>query len=245
LKHLHRLIVNSATYKQSSKITPLLQAKDPYNRLLARGARFRVESEIVQDIALFASDLLNLKIGGPSVHPPIPRNVADQVYGGLSWPESAGEDRYRRGLYTFWKRALPFPTLLAFDSPTAEFACSRRVRSNTPLQALTTLNENTFVQAAQAMALRVMKEGGTDNRQRATYAFRLATARKPTERELKSILDFWDEQYRYFEDRTASALQVAVADVKDVPPDVNLHKVAAWMMVSRAILNLDETITKE
>jgi Protein of unknown function (DUF1553) len=110
-------------------LTPELLAKDPYNRLLARGPRFRVDGEVVQDIALFASGLLNLKVGGPSVRPPIPASVADTVYGGFSWPESTNENRYRRGLYTFWKRALPFPTLLAFDAPTAEFACPRRVRS--------------------------------------------------------------------------------------------------------------------
>jgi len=245
VKSLHRLIVQSATYRQSSNVSPSLLAHDPYNRLLARGPRFRVEAEIVQDIALSASGLLNPKIGGPSVRPPIPPSVGDTVYGGFSWPESAGEDRYRRGMYTFWKRSLPFPSLIAFDAPTAETSCPRRVRSDTPLQALTTLNEKMFVEAAQAMGLRVLKEGGRDDPSRATYAFRLCTGRAPTARELKSLLRFWEEQYRYFEDRSAAALAVAVPDVKNVPPEVNLHKVAAWAMVSRAILNLDETITKE
>jgi hypothetical protein len=244
-KHLHRVIVNSATYKRSSRTTPDLLERDAYNRLLARGPRFRVEAEIVQDIALSVSGLLNPKIGGPSVYPPIPGSVADQVYGGFRWPETQGEDRYRRGMYTFWKRALPFPALLAFDAPTADTSCTRRIRSNTPLQALVTLNERTYVEAAQAMGLRVMKEGGADNRSRASYAFRLATGRAPTERELKSLLNFWEEQYRHFEDRSAAALQVALASSTNVPPDVNIHKVAAWAMVSRAILNLDETITKE
>ena len=245
VKSLHRLIVQSATYRQSSRLSPELSARDPYNRLLARGPRFRVEAETVQDIALSASGLLNGKIGGASVRPPIPPSVADTVYGGFSWPENTGDDRYRRGMYTFWKRSLPFPSLVAFDAPTAENSCPRRVRSNTPLQALTTLNEKTFVEAAQAMGLRVLKEGGRDARSRAAFAFLLGTARPPTERELKSLLRFWDEQYRYFEERTAAALAVAVPDIKNVPPDVNLHEVAAWAMVSRAILNLDETITKE
>jgi mono/diheme cytochrome c family protein len=245
VKHVHRLIVTSATYRQSSKVIPELLSKDPYNRLLARGPRFRVEAEIVQDIALAASGLLNPKIGGPSVRPPIPGNMADQVYGGLSWPESAGEERYRRGMYTFWKRSLPFPSLLAFDAPPAEGSCTRRMRSNTPLQALTTLNEKTFVEAAQAMGLRVYKDGGNDERSRATYAFRLATGRAPTEAELKSLLAFWEEQYRYFEDRTADALKVGAISATNPPANVNLHKVAAWAMVSRTILNLDETITKE
>src|SRR5262249_40291703 len=143
------------------------------------------------------------------------------------------------------KRSLPFPTLTAFDAPSGETSCPRRVRSNTPLQALTTLNEKTFVEAAQAMALRVLKEGGEDDRSRAIYAFRLVTGRTPDAEELKKLLRFWDEQYRYFEDRTAAALQVAVPVVTNAPPDVNLHKVAAWAMVSRALLNLDESVTKE
>jgi mono/diheme cytochrome c family protein len=245
LKHLHRLIVHSATYRQSSRVTPELLARDPYNRLLARGPRFRVEAEIVQDIALAASGLLNPKVGGPSVYPPVPASVADQVYGGFSWPESQGRDRYRRAMYTFWKRAQPFPAMLAFDAPPAENSCTRRVRSNTPLQALVTLNEKTFVEAAQAMGLRVLREGGPDDRVRAIHAFRLCTGRAPTEAELKSILAFWEEQHRRFEEDTASALRVALPVVTNVPPAVNLHKAAAWAMVSRTLLNLDETITKE
>jgi hypothetical protein len=244
LKHLHRLIVTSQTYKQSSRVTPDALARDAYNKWLARGARFRVESEIIQDIALSASGLLNPKIGGPSVRPPIPASVGDTVYGGFSWPESTGEDRYRRGMYTFWKRALPFPSMLSFDAPTADSSCTRRTRSNTPLQALTTLNEKTFVEAAQAMGLRVYREGGNDERSRATYAFRLGTGRTPSERELNSLVKFYEEQYRYFEDRTLDALKVGSAST-NYPPNVNLHKVAAWAMVSRAVLNLDETITKE
>ncbi len=244
LKHLHRLIVTSATYKQSSRMNAESLARDPYNHLLARGPRFRVESEIVQDIALAASGLLNPKIGGPSVRPPIPASVGDTVYGGFSWPETAGEERYRRGMYTFWKRALPFPSMLAFDAPTADSSCTRRVRSNTPLQALTTLNEKTFVEAAQAMGLRVYREGGGDERSRANYAFRLCAGRAPSERELSSLLKFYDEQLEYFEERTTDALKVGSAST-NFPPNVNMHKVAAWAMVSRAILNLDETITKE
>ncbi len=245
MKHLHRLIVSSATYRQSSKVSPELLAKDAYNRLLARGPRFRVESEIVQDIALSASGLLNPRIGGPSVHPPIPASVGDTVYGGFSWPESTGDDRYRRGMYTFWKRALPFPSMLAFDAPTADSSCTRRVRSNTPLQALTTLNEKTFVEAAQAMGLRVYREGGEDETARARYAFQLCTGRAPSDRELKALLSFYDEQFRYFEERTTDALKVGSSSQTNLPPNVNMHKVAAWAMVSRAILNLDETITKE
>jgi mono/diheme cytochrome c family protein len=245
IKHLQRLIVTSATYRQSSRVTPEIYAKDQFDRLLERGPRVRVDAEEVQDIALSVSGLLNPAIGGPSVFPPIPASVGDTVYSGFSWSESKGEERYRRGLYTFWKRSLPFPSLAAFDAPSAETSCPRRARSNTPLQALTTLNEKTFVEAAQAMAVRVLREGGPDERARARYAFRLCTARMPTPSELEKLLAFWHEQYNHFENDTADAVKVASPDLTNMPPEINLHKVAAWAMVSRAILNLDETISKE
>src|SRR5206468_11793348 len=159
--------------------------------------------------------------GGPSVFPPIPATVGDTSYGGFYWPETKGEDRYRRGLYTFWKRSLPFPALAAFDDPSRETACPRRLRSNTPLQALTTLNERTFVEAAQAMALRILKEGGPDDRSRVSYAFELCTARKPTVSELTKLMNFWQEQYDYFENHSSSAVNVAVSDLKEMPEDVN------------------------
>jgi hypothetical protein len=245
LKHIHRLIVTSATYRQSSHVSPEVYAKDQFDRWLERAPRVRVEGEVVQDIALSVSGLLNSKIGGPSVYPPIPSSVGDTAYGGFNWPETKGDDRYRRGLYTYWKRSLPFPTLIAFDVPTGETACTRRVRSNTPLQALTTLNEKTFVQAAQAMALRVMKEAGPDNRDRIRFAFRLCTGRLPDREEQDKLLAFWQEQYEHFENDTADAVKVSTADLANMPADVNLHKAAAWAMVSRTILNLDETITRE
>jgi hypothetical protein len=245
IKKLHRLIVTSTTYRQSSKVVPEIYAKDQYNRWLARSPRLRVEGEVVQDIALSVSGLLNKKIGGPSIYPPIPSNVGDTAYGGFSWPETKGADRFRRGMYTFSKRSLPFPSLTAFDTPSGEVSCPRRVRSNTPLQALTTLNEKAFVEAAQALALRVIKDGGKDDPSRAAYAFELCTGRKPDRAETEKLLKFWKEQYDYFEDRTAAAVNVAVPDLNNMPEDVNLHKVAAWTMVSRTILNLDETITRE
>jgi hypothetical protein len=245
LKHLHRLIVNSATYRQSSRVTPEIYARDQYDRLLERAPRLRVEGEVVQDIALSVSGLLNPKLGGPSVFPPIPGSMGDTVYGGFSWTETKGEDRYRRGLYTFWKRSLPFPSLSAFDLPSGEISCPRRVRSNTPLQALTTLNEKTFVEAAQALALRVMKEGGPDNRSRARYVFRLCTGRQPSATEVGQLVKFWQEQYAHFENDSAPAIKIALADPERLPANVNIHRAAAWAMVSRAVLNLDETITKE
>ena len=245
IKHLHRLIVTSETYRQASRVSPELYEKDQYNRLLAHAPRLRVEGEVVEDIALSVSGLLNPKIGGPSIYPPVPASVGDTVYGGFTWPETKGADRYRRAMYTFAKRSLPFPSLSAFDAPSGETSCPRRVRSNTPLQALTTLNEKTFVESAQTLALRVMKEGGVTDQNRVAFAFELCTGRKPTPAETEKFLKFWREQYDYFENRTAAAVNVSVPDVTNMPPDINLHKAAAWVMVSRAILNLDETITRE
>ncbi len=246
LKHLHRLIVNSATYRQSSRITPESWERDQYNALLARGARVRVEAEVIRDIALAASGLLNPKIGGPSVYPPIAEGVLSLGYGApMAWPTETNSNRFRRGLYTFWKRSVPYPSLLVFDSPNADIACARRMRSNTPLQALTTLNDPAFMESAQALGLRVFKEGGREDRARAEFAFRLCTGRAPTDSELKALLGLYEQQYRRFEHSTATALQVALADPQKIPAEVNLHKVAAWTLVARVILNLDETVTKE
>ncbi len=162
----------------------------------------------------------------------------------MKW-ETGKNDRYRRALYTFEKRSVPYPSLQTFDAPTGETACPRRMRSNTPLQALTTLNDPVFFEAAQALALRVWKEGGRDDRERMVYAFELCTGRKPRSEEAATISSFLRQESGFFENRTARAVQVASPDPKNPPADVNLHKVAAWTMVSRVLLNLDETITKE
>ncbi len=244
-KHIHRLIVNSALYRQSSKVTPALLEVDPTNRFLARAPRLRVEAEIIRDIALSASGLLSKKIGGPSVFPPLPDGVMALAYGGFKWEPSSGEDRYRRGMYTFWKRSVPYPGMAVFDAPNADFACTRRVRSNTPLQALTTLNDTVFMEAAQALAFRVWKAGGGDDRSKMIYAFRLCTGRKPDAFELQRLMAFLQEQQRYFDGRTAAAVYVSATDLNKIPEEFDLHKVAPWVMVARLLLNLDETITKE
>jgi len=246
MKAMQRLIVESATYRQSSKVSPELYVKDQFNRWLARGPRFRVEAEGVRDIALSASGLLSSKVGGPSVYPPIPDGVLNLGYGApMKWETSMGEDRYRRGLYTFWKRTVPYPSLSIFDAPNADTTCVRRVMSDTPLQALTTLNDAVFHEAAQAMALRVWNEGGKTDRERAVYAFRLCTCREPDAKELEGVLKLVKDKQQYFENHTSAAVLVASPDQKNPPEDVNLHAVAAWTLASRVLLNLDETITKE
>ena len=245
IKHIHRLILNSAVYRQSSKVTPKLLEVDPYNRWLARAPRIRVESEIVRDVALAASGLLNKKIGGPSVFPALPAGVMDLAYGGFKWENATGEDRYRRGMYTFWKRTVPYPSMLVFDSPNGDFSCARRVRSNTPLQALTTLNDTVFVEAAQALAMRIWKNGGADDRSKMNYAFRLCVSREPDQFEMQKLIELLEDQKKYFEGRTSTAVYVAAPDPNRMPEDVDLHKVAPWTMVARVLLNMDETITKE
>jgi hypothetical protein len=249
LKHIHRLIVNSAVYRQSSKSAPpmseRLRQADPNNRLLARFPRLRVEAEIVRDIALGASGLLSLKIGGPSVFPPIPDGAMAVSFRSRSqWETSKGEDGYRRGIYTFWKRSAPYPALSFFDAPNADMSCTRRIRSNTPLQALTTLNDAVFMEAAQALALRVWKEGGAGDRSKITYAFRLCTGRAPDEFESNRLLILLERQRLRFKGQTSAAVYVSAPDLNNLPPDIDLHELAPWTIVARALLNLDETITR-
>jgi hypothetical protein len=250
LKHLHRLIVTSATYRQSSRTTPAIVARDPYNRLLAHGSRFRVDAEIVRDIALCASGLLEPKVGGPSVFPPAPAFLFQPPtsYGPKVWNESTGADRYRRALYTFRYRSVPFPMLQSFDAPNGDFTCVRRTRSNTPLQALTTLNEPIYMECARALAFRTLRDGGCEDAGRVEYAFRRCLARKPAEAETATLLDLLNRQVRRFERPGADPWALAANDPNhkpELPPGASPAQLAAWTAVSRVLLNLDETITKE
>ena len=163
----------------------------------------------------------------------------------MKWETSKGEDRYRRAMYTFWKRSVPYPSLSTFDAPNADLSCPRRIRSNTPLQALTTLNDKLFMEAAQGLALRVWKEGGSDDRSKLRFAFQLCTARQPDALEEQELLAMLQKEYENFQGKTAMAVYVSAADLDNIPPDIDLHKVAAWTMVARVLLNLDETITRK
>ena len=242
MKAFHRLIVTSATYRQSSHSTPELVERDPYNRLLARGPRFRLEAEMVRDQALAASGLLSAKIGGPSVFPYQPEGVWDRPYSDDKWTLSQGEDRYRRTLYTFLRRTTPYPTLINFDAPSREFCTVRRVRTNTPLQALDTLNDPVFFEAARALAQRIMKEAAPDSAARATHGFRLLLTRRPAATEVQRLVAFHDQQFARFQKDEKAARDVIQAGANPPPGAVEL---AAWTMVANVLLNLDETVTKE
>jgi hypothetical protein len=248
IKHLHRLIVTSATYRQSSKVTPELLAKDPQNRLLARGPRFRVDGEIVRDIALSASGLLNPKLGGPSIYSPAPAFLFQRPvsYGPFEWIEAKGEDRYRRALYTFRRRSTPYPALTIFDAPVGEQSCVKRSRTNTPLQALTGLNETLFVECARGLGKRAILEGGKSDAERIDYAFRLCVARKPTPEEANLLLALLHKQHQRFDSGEANAGEVATGDKQAKPlPGIPMADWAAYTLVARVLLNLDETIAKE
>ena len=238
-KALHRLIVTSATYRQSSKASKELVERDPLNELLARGPRFRVEAETVRDIALAASGLLNPKIGGPSVYPPQPDGVTALAYGMAAWPTSKGAERYRRGLYTFIKRAAPFAAFATFDMPTSEVTCTRRERSNTPLQALTMLNDPVYMEAAKSLADRVIREAGPETGGRIRHAVRLCLGREPKADEARMIADFHDRQLK-----RAMSGEIPLEGAEDKPLCDRAERVA-WVAVARVLLNLDETITKE
>ncbi len=233
-KHLIRLIVNSATYRQRSDTRAELNDIDPRNLLLARQNRLRVEGEIVRDLHLAASGLLSHKVGGPSVYPPMPPEIAALSYANnFKWAESKGEDRYRRGMYTFFKRTAPYPDLMTFDCPDANVACIRRAVSDTPLQALTTLNSDTFSEAARALSRQVLKSGGDDNA-RLTQAFRDCLVRPPRSQESAALLSLLNDARAYYATHADDAKKVA-GDAES----------AAWTSVTRIILNTDEIITRE
>ena len=243
MKKIQRLIVTSATYRQSSKVTPALLARDPYNKLYARGPRFRVEAEMVHDIALSTSGLLSSKMYGPSVFPYQPDGIWDIPYNKDKWVESNGEDRYRRAIYTFIRRSAPYPSLVTYDAPSREFCTIRRVRTNTPLQALTSLNDPLFFDAARAFAKRMVNEGGDTPESRVTYGFELAVSRRPQTSEIERILQFYNQQLEQYRQDPQSAVKTlgteASADANKAP------ELASWTMVANVLLNMDETISKD
>ncbi|MBL9206953.1 MAG: PSD1 domain-containing protein [Opitutaceae bacterium] len=226
MKALHRLIVTSATYRQQSLARPDLELSDPLNHLLSRQTRLRLDAELVRDVALVASGLLAPRLGGPPVFPPQPDGVMNLGQSRRAWIPSTGDDRHRRGLYTHFWRATPHPAAAVFDAPDAFSACTRRIRSNTPLQALTLLNDQQFIEFAEALAARVLQEGGNDDTGRLDLAFRLCLSRPPTATERSRLLELLRQ----------------IQSPQNGEPAGSARE--AWIAVARVLLNLDETITR-
>jgi hypothetical protein len=239
-----RLMVTSAAYRQTSKAPADLIARDPENRLVACGPRVRLAAEVIRDQALAASGLLSRKKWGPSVRPPQPNVGLSAAFGGgIDWKTSDGEDRYRRALYTTWRRSNPYPSMATFDAPSREVCTVRRPRTNTPLQALVTLNDPVYVEAAQALARRMVREGGTTDPQRAARGFRLVLARQPSVAEIERLVRLHDDVRGRFKNDHEDARKMATDPLGAVPSDmmIEIEDLAAWTVVANVILNLDET----
>lgn len=240
MKQLCRLIVTSATYRQSSAIDPAKLAIDPQNCLLSRGPRFRLEAEMIRDQALAVSGLLDAAIGGPPVFPPQPEGVWSIVYSDDRWV-TTDADRHRRGLYTFWRRTSPYPSMMTFDAGSRESCLPRRLRTNTPLQAFVTLNDPVYVEAAQALARRMMREGGADGPDRVRRGVQLCLLRDPTGQEMTTLLLLYKEARADLAARPDDAERLAGALPRD---GLDVIDLAAWTAVANVLLNLDEFLTK-
>ena len=252
VKHLTQLIVTSAAYRQSARVTPEMKERDPYNRLYARGPRFRLSAEEIRDTALAVSGLLNPKIGGASVSPYQPEGLWEELslrkdsgqWSAQFFVPSHGEDLYRRSMYTFWKRTCPPPQMQTFDAPDRETCTVSRERTNTPLQALVLLNDPTYVEAARILAERMMTQGGATPAERIRFAFRLATARAPSERETAVLTELFQKQKTRYAASRAEALKLLGNGEAKRNPALDPAELAAWTNVASTILNLDETVTK-
>jgi hypothetical protein len=249
VKHILRLMVTSGTYRQSSRVTPELLHRDPTNELLARGPRFRLDAEVIRDSALAMSGLLVERIGGRSVKPYQPEGLWEAVaFVGSNtskFQPDEGEALYRRSLYTFWKRTSPPPSLAAFDAPSREACTVRRSRTNTPLQALVLLNDKQYVEAARRLAERMMTEAGPTAAERAEFAFRIATSRKPTPGELAVLLKVYESELAEFQSDSEAAAKLLAYGAAKRNESLDANELAAWTLVANLVLNLDETVTKE
>jgi hypothetical protein len=224
-------------------VTPELYRRDPYNHLLARGPRFRMDAEMVRDNDLAISGLLVRKIGGPSVFPYQPAGIWFNPYSTDRWVMSTGGDQHRRGLYTFWRRTAPYAAFVAFDAPSREECTVRRPRTNTPLQALATLNDQVFVEASAALARRMLAEASGGPAERLERGFRLCVARSPTERERQLLVQLFEENLAKYRRDPAAARAMAAQGAR-LARGVDTAEVAAWTVVANVLLNLDETLTK-
>jgi hypothetical protein len=246
IKHIQQLILTSATYRQSSAAPASLYARDPENRLIARGPRFRVDAETLRDTALALGGLLVEEIGGSSVKPYQPPGLWEAVSFNNSqkYEQDHGEDQYRRSLYIHWKRQSPPPNMLLFDAPTREYCVVRRPRTNTPLQALALLNDPQFVEASRGFGYRILCHEAPDDRARLAYAFRLATARNASSEELETLMEVLENQEADFAKNSSAAEEFLSIGEWKPTSEPNRAKLAAWTTGASIILNLDETVTK-
>ncbi len=245
IKALLKEIVMSATYRQSARMTPLLLAKDPRDWLLARFPRRRLDAEMVRDQALVLSGLLSSKIGGPSVFPPQPAGLWQAAFNGeRTYPTSTGENRYRRGLYTFWRRTVPYPSMATFDAPSREVCTVRRIPTNTPLQALVTLNDPAYVEMAQALGRRIVREGGASDDARVRFALRLVTAHPPQPAQISPLVNLYEAELTYYRTHAADAQKLATDPLGPLPQGMDVAEQAAWTVVANVLLNLDGVMAK-
>ena len=245
VKRFLKLLVTSATYRQSAKVTPELFERDPENRLFARGPRVRLSAEMVRDQALFVSGLLSTKMLGPSVRPVQPNLGVNAAFGGsIDWTTSTGDDKFRRGIYTQWRRSNPYPSMSTFDAPNRDTCIVRRARTNTPLQALVTMNDPVYVEAAQGLARRAMKDGGKSTEEKIAFAVKLALVRPATDAEVKRLVKLFDESKAKFAKDPAKASQLATVPLGPLPMGTDAADAAAWTVVSSVLLNLDEMFMK-
>jgi len=242
LKELCKLIVMSAAYRQDSRVTTEALQIDPENRLIGRAPRYRLAAETVRDQALAASGLLSSKLGGPSVMPPQPPGIWRATYSKLQWKTSDGEDRYRRALYTFWRRTSPYPSMITFDAGSREVCTVRRVRTNTPLQALVSMNDPAYVEAAAALATRMLS--GSSDSARVEQGFRLVLVRPPTKKESQRLIDLLESVRQEFKSDDAAAADLIKSANATPPAGVDPAEFAAWTVVGNVLLNLDETMMR-
>jgi len=245
-KSLHRLIVTSATYQQSSRLRPELAELDARNLLLARQERFRLEAEVVRDAALSASGLLDRTLGGQSVYPPQPDGVYAFTQVNKAWPTDTGRDRHRRGLYTFFFRSAPYPLFTTFDAPDFQAVCTRRLRSNTPLQALTLANDPAFFELAQGLALRLATEvpGGFEATldDRIRRAALLCFSREPTVKETQVLRDYLQREWTSFQKDTMATEALTTPTLRQAVPPADA---ASLVILARTLFNADNFITRE
>jgi hypothetical protein len=245
MKAMLKLIVTSAAYRQSSRVTPELLARDPRNRLLAHAPRVRLEAEMVRDQALALSGLLSRKIGGPSVFPPQPEGLWQAAFNGQrTWATSSGQNKYRRALYTFWRRTVPYPSMATFDAPSREICAIKRVRTNTPLQAFVTLNDPVYVEAAQALARRIVREGGSSAEDRVRFALKLCLCRPPGSEQVERLIELYQGELARYQKNREAAVSLATEPIGPLPAGMDPADLAAWTTVANVLLNLDGVLTR-